>query len=146
MKIQQQDLFHGAALMQVVEAPKFKALNKAADGKYGHYVLNNDTRLLVKYSTQSGPSFQFSLSTDDVKVIKKDEAAGHRVFVVLVCGKETICPVSSTDLWVVACDTATGAQQIWVRADDGKSMRFGKGGYELTKTIPHNSFPNVVLR
>ena len=27
MKIQQQELFHGAALMQVVEDPRFKALN-----------------------------------------------------------------------------------------------------------------------
>jgi len=47
MKIQHKDLFHGAALTQLVEHNSFKALNKA-DDKYGHYLVNTDRRLLVK--------------------------------------------------------------------------------------------------
>jgi hypothetical protein len=145
MKIQQQDLFHGAALMQVVEDPQFKALNKAGDGKYGHYVLNNDTRLFVKYTTGAGPEFVFNLSDSDVAAIREDEAAGHNVFLVLVCSDVTICAVVSDDLWVVADEAPNANQQVWVQAEPGKSMRFGKGQHQLERTIPHNSFPTVVL-
>ena len=145
MKIQQQDLFHGAALTQIVEAPNFKALNKAADSKYGHYVLNNDTRFFVKYSTARGPIFRFSLSPGDATAIRQDEDSGHRVFLVLVCGKSTVCPVASTDLWIVADRTPGGIQQLWVEANAGKSMRFGKGDAMLSHTIPHNAFPAALL-
>ena len=44
MKIQTQDLYHGAVLTQITEHPSFKALNKA-DTLYGHYLVNHDTRL-----------------------------------------------------------------------------------------------------
>lgn len=145
MKIQQQDMYHGAALMQVIEDPRFKALNKAVDGKYGHYVLNNDTRLFVKYSTGSGPEYRFSLSPDDIDAMKKDGASGHRVFGVFVCGDATICAVESDDMWNVVEENPTTNQQVWIAAEPGKSMRFGRGRYELTRTIPHNGYPAVVL-
>ncbi len=145
MKIQQQDLFHGAALMQVVEHPRFKALNKAPDKKYGHYVLNNDTRLFVKYTTGDGPDYWFNLSRDDVSAIKKDQADGHRVFAVLVCGSETVCAIPADELWTVADQNPNGNQQVWVRADPGKSMRFGRGQHQVARAIPHKSFPEVVL-
>lgn len=146
MKIQQQDLFHGAALMQAVEHPSFKALNKAPDGKYGHYVLNNDTRLFVKYTTGDGPDYWFTLSKQDVAAIRKDQADGYRAFAVLVCGGETICAVRAEDLWNVADARPSGGQQVWVRSDFGKSMRFGHGQDQLPHAIAHQSFPEVVLR
>lgn len=145
MKIQRQDLFHGAALMQVVEHPSFKALNKAPDGKYGHYILNNDTRLFVKYTTGAGPEYFFTLSADDVSSIRDDETGGHRVFLVMVCGEDTVCAVPSPDLWVLADKNTQASQQVWVRSYPGKSMRFGRGGHELVHTIPHSGFPAVVL-
>lgn len=145
MKIQQQDLFHGAALMQVVEDPRFKALNKAADGKYGHYVLNNNSRLFVKFTTGNGPDYRFNLSVADVAAIKKDQSDGHRVYLVLVCGDETICALPADDVWIVAESHPNGNQQVWVRAETGKSMRFGRGQSQLNRAIAHNSFPTVVL-
>lgn len=131
--------------MQVVEDPNFKALNKASDGKYGHYVLNSDTRLFVKYTTGSGPEFKFNLSPDDLDSIRADEDKGHAVFLVLVCGEESICPVPASELWNVVDRTTTAPKQVWVTWPNGGSMRFGCGSHELTKTIPHNSFPKQVL-
>lgn len=93
-----------------------------------------------------GQNFHFNLSVGDIKAIKKDEAAGQRVFLVLVCGEETICPVSSDDLLIVASSSPSGGQQVWVTAEAGKFMRFGKGKYQIAKTIPHNSYPLAVLR
>jgi hypothetical protein len=46
VKVQQQDLFHGAALTQIVEHPSFKALNRAST-KYGHYLINTNRQIFV---------------------------------------------------------------------------------------------------
>lgn len=145
MKIQTQDMYYGAALMQVVEHPRFKALNKAADGKYGHYILNNDTHLFIKYSSGSGPEYRFTLSAADLAAISRDRASGHRVFAVFVCGEETICAISSEDFFTIVDATASGSQQVRVTSEEGKSMRFGRGRNKPVRTVPHNSYPNAVL-
>lgn len=48
MKIQDQDLYHGAALTQIVEHASFKALNRGSE-KYGHYLVNKDQHVFIKY-------------------------------------------------------------------------------------------------
>jgi hypothetical protein len=74
MKIQEKDLFHGAALTQIVEHESFKALNKA-DEKYGHYQVNHDRRLLVKHSKATSntgtQTWSFSFKPDDIGILVK---------------------------------------------------------------------------
>lgn len=71
MKIQEQDVYHGPALMQIVEHDSFKALNKA-DEKYGHYLVNNDRRLCFKYSTAESGPWSFTFQSQDLAALKKD--------------------------------------------------------------------------
>ena len=59
-KIQKQDLYHGAALTQIVEHPTFKALNRASKN-YGHYLVNADREVFVKYSASSSSPWGFTL-------------------------------------------------------------------------------------
>lgn len=54
MKIQKKGSNHGVALTQIVEHPSFKALNKA-DEKFGHYQINHDTRILIRYRSGNSP-------------------------------------------------------------------------------------------
>lgn len=75
MLIKEKHVFHGAALAQLVEHPEFKALNKA-DGKYGHYVVNTDRRLLFKHRAKSGSPWHFTFKADDLKTITEDRKAG----------------------------------------------------------------------
>ncbi len=49
MKIQEQDIYHGAALTQIAEHESFKALNKGSE-RYGHYLINADCHVFIKYS------------------------------------------------------------------------------------------------
>jgi hypothetical protein len=51
MKIQEQDIYHGPGLVQIVEHKSFKALNRASS-KYGHYLINTDRHVFAKYSTK----------------------------------------------------------------------------------------------
>ncbi len=65
MKIQEKDEYHGPALMQIVEHPSFKAINKT-DKKYGHYTLNTNRHLFVKYRTRKNSPWQFSFGQDEM--------------------------------------------------------------------------------
>jgi hypothetical protein len=61
VKIQEQDVFHGPALAQIAEYGAFKALNRAR-AKQGHYIVNADRRLLLKYSTKSRGPWKFTFT------------------------------------------------------------------------------------
>lgn len=90
-RIQDQDLFHGAALTQLVEHPSFKALNKKS-GTYGHYLLNQDRQLFVKYATGK-QTWQFTFSPAEVALMH-DHGSQRATEVILVCGQETICSLT----------------------------------------------------
>lgn len=147
VKIDKYELLHGAALAQLTTDERFTSLNRASD-RYGHYLINDTSRLWTKYSTAAGPTWQFTFNYDDVAHIWYD-AADHPdslIHIVLVCGSETICPLSLDDLWtVVDADETEASQAVIVSAPSGKSMRVKGPHGQLLHTVPHNAFPGCVL-
>jgi len=143
MKIQQKDLFHGAALTQLTEHPSFKALNKA-DEKYGHYLVNADCRLMVKLSTKKNGPWQFTFQPDDLNTLKSDIASGFKTFVVLVCGKTTVCLLNLRDFKAVVNLNSASVQWVCVDIPRARmSVRGSKG--TLKHAIAHNNFPDKVF-
>ena len=142
MKIQPKDFFHGAALTQIVEHQSFTALNKA-DDKYGHYLINANIRLLVKYSSPSDSPWQFTFNASDLKSISEDVAVdGIEFFACLVCGTETVCLLTKQQLSSVIDVYTEDAQWIRVQVPSaGMSMRVKGSTAMLDKTIAHNAFP-----
>ena len=145
MKIQTQDTYHGTALMQIVEHKTFKALNKA-DEQYGHYLVNKDIKLWVKYASDEESPWQFTISESDSNGIQTDmKSKGHTV-VVLVCGRTTICCVTMEELSELIDLKAGKAQGIKVDAQPNKQMRIT--GASLKKDglkVAHNSFPACIF-
>ena len=141
MKIQTKDFYHGAALTQIVEHPSFTALNKA-DEKYGHYIVNHDIRLIVKYSSPGNGPWRFTFNSDDLETIQNDIGDDVSFYACLVCGAETICLLDEEDLKFII-DTESNEAQ-WVRVDSpvGKSMRVSGSQGKLNHTVAHNVFPN----
>lgn len=144
MRIQEKDLYHGAALTQIVEHPSFKALNKV-DDRYGHYLINHDRRMLVKYRTNSEAPWQFSFPPAETALLKEDLGTDLRVFLCLVCGPETVAILKEDEFHSVLGLDVEGQQ--WVRVDlpPGGSMRVRGSAGHLTRTIPHNAFPKKVF-
>ena len=104
MKIEKYEMLHGAALAQLTTHPTFTSLNRASP-RYGHYLVNDSTRLWTKYSTAEGPRWKFTFSPDEVAHIR-DDATSHTdadVEIVFVCGDETICLASLLCCWL--CST-----------------------------------------
>lgn len=145
MKIREQDFFHGAALTRIVEHPSFKALNKA-DERYGHYLINADTRLFVKYRSSEESPWQFNFSPPELQGIREDLETGAHVFLCLVCGETTICALDSEEMAQLMDISSTTQQRISVevRQVRGSMWVSGSNG-SLTRSIPHNAFPNKLF-
>lgn len=144
MKIQEQDHFHGTALMQVVEYAPFKAINKV-DTHYGHYLVNTDRHLFIKYTKRRQSPWTFVLTLDELKNLKATTDQYEKVTVCLVCGNATICAIRRDELLAVVDVGASTQQWIKVTVPPGSSCRVSGSLAKLTKTVPHNSFPSKVF-
>lgn len=144
MKIQTQDLYHGAVLTQITEHPSFKALNKA-DTLYGHYLVNHDTRLFVKYLTKEISAWNFKFSVTEMQSIQSDMELTENVILCLVCGQETICALNIQDFSRLIDLTSSKNQYITVEVPPGGSMRVKGTAGTLERTLRHNSFPDKLF-
>jgi hypothetical protein len=142
MQTREKHLYHGAAITQIVEHDSFKALNKASDA-YGHYLINHDCRLHVKYTKSNRWSFTFQ--TSDIARLSEDLALGNRVFVCLVCSDETVCVLDAQDIQSVL-DLAQDTQQwVHISVPDGGSMHVKGYAGELDHAVYHNAFPGMLF-
>lgn len=144
MKIQDLHLFHGAALTQIVEHNSFKALNRATP-KYGHYLVNTDRHLFVKYRTATKSPWQHTLSPDELKAISDAINKYGKVFLCLVCGTTSVCALDATEIAIVVDLTSATSQTILVEVPAGGSCHVSGSKGKLKKTVPHNSFPNKLF-
>ncbi len=144
MKIQEQDRFHGAALTQIVEHKSFKALNKASD-KYGHYLINTDRHVFIKYRKAESTPWSFTVQPEELRAIAAELVAGPTVYLALVCGSVTICALRSDEIQSVLDLSATEPQWIRVNVPKGGSCHVTGSGGALKRTVPHNSFPNKLF-
>lgn len=139
MKIQQQDFYHGVALTQIAEHESFKALNKGSD-RYGHYLVNADCHIFVKYSQTSGP-WQFTFTPDQLDPLRNVQKAKTKLFICLVCGDETICVLNEQQIMVLIDLLAIDSQWVRVEVPPNSSCRVFGSLAPLKRTIPHNAFP-----
>jgi hypothetical protein len=144
MKIQEQDLYHGAALTQIVEHQSFKALNRGST-KYGHYLVNTDRHVFVKYRTSSKSPWQHTFSQEEVQAIAAAIGASDKVWLCLVCGNQTICALERAEITTVLDMVAACQQWIRIEVPKGGSCHVSGSHGNLKKTVPHNSFPNKVF-
>lgn len=146
MRIQSQDLYHGAALTQIVESNGFTALNRDPE-KYGMYLLNHDRRLLIKHasSTRADGKYPFTFSETDLGVLASCEIASpEKVFIALVCGTEVICGLDMAIASTMMDFGSPTKQWITVEAESGKKLRT-RGSLGEGPLVAQNAFPAMVL-
>jgi hypothetical protein len=144
MKIQEQDVYHGPALMQIVEHTSFKALNKA-DGQYGHYLVNTNVRLWAKYATANKGPWPFTFQPEDLAAIREDRKTKGAIHIVLTCGDHSVCCLSRAEFESLVDIDSTSQQWIRVDAPEGKQMRATGSLSRVETKVPHNRFPNCVF-
>jgi len=144
LKIQNQDFYHGVALTQIVEHPSFKALNKGST-KYGHYLINADCHLFVRYATNEGPVWNYTLTVEQLSSISSIIESKVRVFVCLVCGEETVCLVNQEQLGIAIDLQSSDSQWLKVEVPPNGSCRVTGSQKKLSGVIPHNAFPKKLF-
>jgi len=143
MKIRNKELYHGAALLRIVEDKSFTALNSVR-GEYGHYLLNADRHLFVKVTTKAAPPWQFSYNRDDIAKIARVLGSG-KVFICLVCGRMAVCALNQAEMQHLLQMSAANQQWIRVQSPKGGSCHMSGSNGKLKRAIARNAFPKKVL-
>ena len=136
MKINDRQIFFGAALTQIAEFPVFTSINKLTE-KDGLYKINDYTNILIKYcSAENGP-WRFT--------VRKEDLEEYCPSLVLICGYSTICLLSECDIDAILDRSAfyesNSSQWISVNSPEGGQMRVKGSKGELARLVPHNSYP-----
>jgi len=140
------DLYHGAALNQLVKDPEeHTSIDKPDSPTQSVYIINHNICLYVKYSQGDGP-WQFNFHPEHQEEIRHyHRRYPDRTFLVLVCGTDGIC-VITYDEFVSCVDVNFREQesitvnrpargQYWVRGARGR----------LQHSVPRSRYPRLVF-
>ncbi|MBZ5668811.1 MAG: hypothetical protein LAO04_03670 [Acidobacteriia bacterium] len=167
MRINDDHMYHGAALTQIAEYPGFKAINtfelKESEKSSSAFTINQNTGVYLKYSSKPTKGFKEYVFTftqahfDELKSLRDHYAV--RVFIVLVCIKaKEICVLTLDELEAhrQGREDAFGGPepqyQLLVTVPPNKSFRVymntpGKKGRSLKQQIvSRNSFPRAIFQ
>jgi hypothetical protein len=130
MHIDEDQMFHGAALVQIAEYASFKAINRFEDlSARGAFRINTSTGIYLKHASNPTGRYHEYLFTFNKKNLSELEALKRlctRLFVVMVCVKaREICCVEIADI----------ENHIERRR---KSLGRAESQYQILVTIPHD--------
>ncbi|MEO4028051.1 hypothetical protein [Chromobacterium vaccinii] len=164
MKINDDHMYHGSALIQIAEHPQFTAINSlVVKGKVvsSAYRINNHIAVYLKYAVEPHDPYDeyvFTFKNEHIKTIQSISADIDRTLIVLVCVKDReICAIPADQFSEMISERrkAYGGNEeqysLLVTAEKGKSLRTylnkpGVKGTSLKKRIiSRNAFPNIVF-
>ena len=165
MKIHDDHLYHGSALIQIAEHPQFTAINSLKLGKSVvrvAYRVNDDVAVYFKYAskpTHAYNEYVFTFTKEHLAELSKIAQATPKTFVALVCVKDReICCITYANVFALLAkrEKALGATEenltVLVTMQKNKSLRVyvnapGKKGSILPKAIivSRSAFPKVIF-
>jgi hypothetical protein len=164
MKINDDHMYHGAALTQIAEHPQFTAINAFKhDGTTSRssFVINTDIGVYLKYATKATKAFNefpFTFLTPHLEELKKLESHFEKVYLGLVCvAAKQVCAVSYEQFkgLLAARREAKGGDEVGytvlVTVPAGKSFRVyvNQPGEKKTSLgtiiVSRNTFPGCLF-
>jgi len=136
MNIDNDHMYHGAALMQIAEHPKFTSINSLKVKKQiieNGFVINDGIAVLLKYASKQTGKYQeykFGFTLDNIKDMMRISRSTKSLYLALVCVESReICCLSyeNCSKLIQRRRAEKGADedqyQILVTAPKGKSLR-----------------------
>ena len=128
MHIDDNHMYHGAALLQIAEHPQFTAINSLnCEGKTlrNAYKINDATGVYFKYSKEpTSKGYTFTFTKPQIKELAQIRKATGKLFIALVCVADRhICCLAGKELG-----------ELLVRRKDMKGK--AEGQYTLLVTLP----------
>jgi len=166
LKIDDDHMYHGAALTQIAEHPTFKAINSLeANGKRlgCAFLINAKIGIYIKYDAvgptgKKYPEFKFTFSTKNLQDIQNLKGQLDKLFIVLICLKAKEICVITEDMLSKLIDlrkrdkgSMESAYQILVQDFEGKQFKVyinaagTKGKAMGLEKIPRKDFPRKIF-
>jgi hypothetical protein len=165
MKIHDDHLYHGAALIQIAEHEQFTAINALkinGDVIRVAYRINDDIAVYLKYATKSTKPFNeypFTFTKNHLDELAQISEANPKTFIGLICVKDrAICCITYSQLKsLVELRTKDkgkpeGQYVVLVTLPAGKSFRVYVNAAGMKKTklgkelkVPRNAFPSSIF-
>jgi hypothetical protein len=166
MKIHDDHMYHGSALIQIAEHKQFTAIN-AFTGKLARYEnayeINKDIAVYLKYATSPTKpydEYQFTFNTSNLAELEAIDKAVSDVYLALVCVKvREVCSLSYKQLMSLIAlrrkeaGHAESQYVVLVTVKPGESMHVYVNFPNKKKTIigkpiiiSRNAFPNDLFK
>jgi hypothetical protein len=166
MKIQDEHMYHGAALAQIAEDPQFTAINALKTGgknSKSTYKVNDSIAVYLKYATKpigTYKEYNFTFNRGHLSEMKKIVSADHSLHIALVCIKDReVCCISYEELIDLigkresACDAKESQYTVLCMLRQNQAFRVNmnqpgkKKTYLLNKPllVKRNKFPSVLF-
>jgi hypothetical protein len=165
MNIDDDHMYHGAALIQIAEDQRFTAINSFKLGgtvSRSAYRINDDIGVFLKYATKPTPAhreYGFTFQAPHLMELSAIAKASKSTFVAMVCVKaRQICCVPYAEIiaMIEARKAAKGALEdhyvLLVTAPKGKSFRLYMNAPGVKNTmlgmpliVSRNAFPSLIF-
>ena len=136
--IDKQEFYHGAAIVRALNDNRLESIRPC----HGGYLANDESFVLIKFSTAAASPWRFTLTPPEVSLIKS-QTHPYRSSLAFVCGGDGICAVP----WCTLKDVFDEGRP-WIscsRHFNGRYVVAGANG-ALTRRVPHNHWPGVLFR
>lgn len=164
MKINDDHLYHGAALTQVAEHSQFTAINAFKSGhgiSRSGFLVNNDVGLYLKYATKPHGSYReykFNFNLSHLKELAAIEGKSKNVFIAFVCVQDRqIGCLSREELlqMIEERKTVKGAKEpvytVLITCPQGKKLRAYINAPDVKKIklteklLSRSDFPKILF-
>lgn len=142
------DQYEGVVLRRLVKHDGPVRVDEIGD-KAGHFCLNEDAFLLVKYSSRNRSPWRFTFQPDDIETLVTDHNQGGLFggsYVCLVCGLNSLCALREKE-WSTLLDLGGREEQqtITVRRHPRTSFEVTGSAGQLERKIPVSRFPSLLF-
>jgi len=146
--ISERDKYYGIVLRHLTRHDGLFNIQEVGD-KAGHFCLNENAFLLVKYSSADSSPWRFTFRPDDIRTLIDDQNEGRLFggsYVCLVCGFKSLCALRE-DEWSTLLDLGARSRQqtVSVRKNRRSSFEVKGASGSLDHKIPASRFPSLVF-
>ena len=149
LMITERDKYYGVVLRQLTKSGHRVSDLREVGDKAGHFHINEEAFLLVKYSSKDQSPWRFCFHPSDFPVLLESHHRGGLFggsYVCLVCGFDSICLLHEDDWSVLLSMSCTDRQQtIMVRRDAGRSFIVSGTAGRLDYKVSLSRFPSSLF-
>ncbi|ADG07583.1 hypothetical protein Btus_2952 [Kyrpidia tusciae DSM 2912] len=146
MPFREYDLYHGAALNQIVKDERFASVNKYPEASQSEYIINHDIGLYLKYRSNDSSPWQFTFNHEQHQQLRRLVQRCSKTYLGFICGTDGCCcvPYQTFVTLIPEGTLAEGTSlNIEVSRDPGGSYRVHRGYKKFS--VPVNAFPRILF-